>query len=156
MLCTPELKRYNYLCSEIDALYHEASFRLGLSDSAMQILYAICNNGGGSCPLHEICRLSGIRKQTLNSALRKLEKENLIFLTAQTGRKKLVTLTEAGRQLAGRTAVRLISLENEIFRSWSPEDQQEYLRLTQKYLTAFRAKVDTLPCRTAESHREIR
>ena len=38
-----ELRRLNQLLSEIDAVYHEMAWRLGLSDSAEGILYAICN-----------------------------------------------------------------------------------------------------------------
>lgn len=67
-----EMKRFNYLTNEIDAAYHEAAVKLGLSDSAMLILYTICNNGD-TCLLHEITRLSGVCKQTVNSSLRKLE-----------------------------------------------------------------------------------
>ena len=66
---TKEMRRFNYLLSETDAAYHEAALRLGMSDSTMQVLYAICNNGD-SCPLSEICSQSGISKQTINSALR--------------------------------------------------------------------------------------
>lgn len=68
------MKRFNYLTTEIDAAYHEAALKLGLSDSAMLILYAICNSGD-ECPLSDIPHLSGISKQTVNSALRKLEHE---------------------------------------------------------------------------------
>ena len=48
-----EMNRYNYLVSEIDAVYHEAALRLGLSDSALNILYAICDNGEG-CLLQDL------------------------------------------------------------------------------------------------------
>ena len=47
------MKRYNHLLSEPDAAYHEMSYALGLSDSAMIILYTICDNGD-CCPLKEI------------------------------------------------------------------------------------------------------
>ena len=40
-----ELKRYNYLFSETGAAYHEMYMKLGLSDSAMMVLYAIWENG---------------------------------------------------------------------------------------------------------------
>ena len=66
------LQRFNYLFGETDALYHELALKLGLSDSAMKILYVICDTGE-PCLLREICRRSGLSKQTLNSALRKLE-----------------------------------------------------------------------------------
>ena len=72
-----EWKRYNYLSSEISALYHEAAVKLGLSDSAMNILYAVCENEG-RCPQSEVCRLTGVSRQTINSAIRKLEREGVI------------------------------------------------------------------------------
>ena len=40
-----ELRRLNYLMGETNAAYHEAALRLGLSDSAMRILYAVCDRG---------------------------------------------------------------------------------------------------------------
>ena len=58
---TEEMRQFNYLLSEIDAAYHEADQKLGLSDSAMQILYVICNHGE-ECLLSEICSLSGTSK----------------------------------------------------------------------------------------------
>ena len=62
------MRSINHLLSEIDAAYHEASLRLGLADSAMQILYILCSQGG-ACLLRNICRQSGTSKQTINSAL---------------------------------------------------------------------------------------
>lgn len=68
------LKRYNYLFGEIEAVYHEISLQMGLSDSVSRILYAICDEGD-RCPLSLICRRTGLSKQTVNSALRRLEEE---------------------------------------------------------------------------------
>ena len=48
-----EIKRYNHLISEIDAVYHEISLKFGLSDSALIILYTICEHGD-SCLLRDI------------------------------------------------------------------------------------------------------
>ena len=36
-----EMKRYNHLNTEIEGVYHESAWRLGLSDRAMCILYTI-------------------------------------------------------------------------------------------------------------------
>ena len=35
------MKRFNYLLGEMDAVYHEMALKLGLSDSAMIILYTV-------------------------------------------------------------------------------------------------------------------
>ncbi len=95
------ISRLNYLTSELDRVYHEAALKFGLSDSAFQILYALCNRGG-SCPLHDICSLFGASKQTINSALKQLEHSGHICLTDGPGRKKYLRLTRQGRALSDR------------------------------------------------------
>ena len=135
-----EMRRFNNLLGEIDAAYHEANQRLGLTDSAMQVLYVLCNDGGESL-LSRICRISGASKQTINSALRGLEKAGHIRLETLPGRRKKVCLTEQGEALARRTALRLIGVENAVFGGWTEEERETYLALTQRYLTDFRARM---------------
>ncbi len=135
-----ELKRYNYLSSEIDAAYHELSSMLGLPDSSMIVLYTICDNGD-SCLLKDIVRNSGISKQTVNSALRKLESEGIIYLESTGAKNKTVCLTKQGKELADRTARQIIDIENDIFSSWSQEDVKKYLELTERYLQDFRNRI---------------
>lgn len=134
-----EIKRYNHLLGEIDAVYHEISLKFGISDSTMKILYTVCDNGG-FCPLQEICRRAGLSKQTVNSALRKLEAGEIVYLESIGARNKNVCLTDTGRQLAERTAIRIISAENDIFASWSKQDVNKYLELTERFLTQIREK----------------
>ncbi|MBD5477448.1 MAG: winged helix-turn-helix transcriptional regulator [Lachnospiraceae bacterium] len=138
-----ELRRYNYLINEIDAAYHEISSALGLSDSSMVVLYTICDNNG-SCLLRDICRNSGISKQTINSALRKLESEGSIYLESAGMKKKKVCLTEHGKLLADRTAGKIIEMENDIFSSWSKEDLAKYLELTERYLLDLKTRSSKL------------
>ncbi len=138
-----EMKRFNHLLGVTHAVYHEISLKMGLSDSAMNILYTICDNGD-SCPLHEICRLSGLSKQTVNSAIRKLEADGILYLKPVGGRNKDVCLTDAGKALAGRTAIRIIRAENEIFASWPKADIETYLELTEKFLVEIRKKAAEL------------
>ena len=83
------LKRYNHLLGEIDGAYHEASLKLGMSDSVSKILYTICN-AGGSCLLNDICKQTGLSKQTVNSAIRNLEADEIIYLKAVNGKAKNV------------------------------------------------------------------
>lgn len=133
-----ELRRYNYLISEIEAAYHEISSALGLSDSSMIVLYTVFDNGG-SCMLQDICRNSGISKQTINSALRKLESEGIIYLESAGTKNKKVCLTEQGKHLANHTAGKIIEMENDIFSSWEKEDVEKYLELTERYLLDLKA-----------------
>ena len=116
-----DMKRFNHLLGEIEAVYHEMALKFGQSDSVMNILYTICDYGD-SCPLQEICRRSGISKQTINSALRKLEREGIVYSEQAGVKGKNVCLTEKGKELAGDTAVRVIEVENGILASWPEED----------------------------------
>ena len=84
---TGEIRRINFLFSEMESLYHLADLRLGISDSASLVLYALYD-AGGQCPLADIYKNSGISKQTINSAIRGLEKEGLLYLAQYHGRAK--------------------------------------------------------------------
>ena len=127
-----QIHRLNYLTSELDGLYHQASVQIGLADSAMRILYAIYDNGDG-CLLNTIYRQSGISKQTVNSALRKLEADGILTLTETDGRKKAVHLTEAGSALASDTVVKLIEIENRILSGWGAHKSAAYIDDTREY-----------------------
>ena len=137
------MKRFNYLLGELDAVYHDMSLKLGLSDSAMNILYTICDQGD-RCLLQNICRWSGLSKQTINSAIRKLETEGVVYLERAGSRNKDVCLTEQGMELAERTVGRIMQAENEIFASWTEEDVEKYLELTAHFLAAIREKVEQM------------
>ena len=137
------MKRFNYLLGELDAVYHDMSLKLGLSDSAMNILYTICDQGD-RCLLQNICRWSGLSKQTINSAIRKLETEGVVYLERAGSRNKDVCLTEQGMELAERTVGRIMQAENEIFASWTEEDVEKYLELTAHFLAAIRDKVEQM------------
>lgn len=134
-----QVKRLNFLHSEINGVFHGAAVKLGLSDSALYILYTICNIGS-PCPLASIIQMTGISKQTIHSALQKLEGEGLLYLQTLTGRKKAVCLTEAGKALAEKTAGKLLQIENEIYESWTQEERDLYLELTQRYLQQLRTR----------------
>lgn len=132
-----QLNQLNLLTSEINGVFHETSVRLGLSDSASIILYTLCTNEG-SCQLSDIVKLSGVSKQTINSALRKLEKEEFVVLTPMDQRRKRVSLTEKGAQLAQQTVAKMIDKEKRMFDSWTEEEMEAYVRLTQRYLNDIR------------------
>lgn len=138
-----EIKRFNHLTSEINAAYHETAVKFGISDSAMQILYTLCSCGE-PCPISEVCHLTGISKQTINSALRKLEQEGIIRLEQGGGRNKLILLTEKGKALSARTAIKIIEIENRIFDCWTKKEREVYLSLTQEYLDLFRKETEKL------------
>lgn len=133
------LKRYNYLFGETGAAYHEICLKLGLPDSTVCTLYAILENGG-SCPLQHIGHCTGLTKQTINSAIRKLEAEGAVRLERAGAKNKTVYLTESGKILAEQTAGRVLGAEDEIFASWPRDDVEKYLELAERFMLALKEK----------------
>ena len=138
------LREYNRLFKEMDDLYHELARRAGLSDSAFDILYTLCMTGDG-CLQKDICNFSYISKQTINSSIRKLEREGLIRLTAGKGRDTHIFLTEEGNRVVREKIVPVARMEEQAFAQIPPAQRQELLRLTQNYVFGFRDLVDSAP-----------
>ena len=137
------IAQINCLTEEVDSLYHQAAVRLGVSDSVLFVLYMLHTNGGQRL-LYDIYKLSGISKQTINSAIRKLEQEKLIYLEKYNGKSKLVCLTECGRVRAEQTAARLFEAERAAFSEWSEEELQTYLTLNKKYNETLKEQISRL------------
>lgn len=139
------MQRFNCLTTEIESAYHEAAMKLGLSDSAMVILYTLisCN---GECMLSDIISFSGISKQTVNSAVHKLEKEEAVY-SESVGRRKKIYFSDLGEKLAKATVGQIIDIENDIFSSWSKDECEMYIKLTQKYLSDFTERTKELKVR---------
>ena len=138
-----DIRRINYLTTEMDALYHLSSLKLGITDSVSIVLYSIYD-AGNECLLSEIYKNSGISKQTVNSAIRGLEADGMLYLEQHNGRAKKVLLTDRGIEFARRTAARLMQAEMDAFDSWSEEEIDSYIRLLEKYLDCFRVQIEKL------------
>lgn len=138
-----EIHRINYLMAETDALYHRASLKLGITDSVSIVLYSIYD-AGNDCLLSDIYKKSGISKQTVNSAIRSLEADGILYLEQHNGRSKRIVLTDKGRDYVQKTAARLYQAEIDAFASWTEDEVGSYIRLMEKYADCFRQQVENL------------
>lgn len=136
--CNNLLRR---ISGEISALYHEAAIQVGISDTVQNILYVLCGNDN-RCLQSDIYRQSGINRQTINSAIHKLEKDGIIRLEQGTGRNTVVCLTEEGKAFAETRAYVLFEIEDNIFNEWTEEEQQEYVRLMQKFRDSLKRQME--------------
>jgi DNA-binding MarR family transcriptional regulator len=137
------MMRVNCLASDLDNLYHQAAQKLGISDSVLFLLYVVCENSG-RCPLADIRTATGMTKQTLNSALRRLENDGVVTLAQHSGRSKIVCLTETGVEYAEKTVMRLFNAESSVFKSWLPDEISTYLKLMERYNNDFRAQIERM------------
>lgn len=130
-------RKYAYLSAEITSLYHEAAVKIGVSDTVLDILYVLCEQEG-QCLQSDIFRLTGISRQTINSAIRKLERDGLAYLKQGEGRNTLVCLTEKGRDFSAQKVRPLFQIENKIWSECTVDEQERYLLFTQKYRDSFK------------------
>ncbi len=138
-----EIHRINYLTSEMEALYHQASLKLGITDSVSIVLYTIYDTGE-NCLLSDVYKKSGISKQTVNSAIRGLEADNILYLEQHTGRTKKIVLTEKGKDYVNKTVAKLYEAEVRAFESWTTEEVNTYICLLEKYADCFRKQIGNL------------
>ncbi len=137
------LKEYNRIYKENNNIYHDIALRLKLSDSAFDIFYAVCVLGDG-CLQRDICSLSATSKQTINSSIRKLEKEGYLTLKPGKGRQMHIFLTETGKALAQERIYPVIEIENSVFDAMSENECRELLRLSKKYMEILKKNVKEL------------
>ena len=138
-----DFNRINFMLMSIAKLYHDAIVRFGLSENAGLILRFL-SEFGGSCPLSAIYKTMGVRKQTVNSSIRKLEAEGIVYLEQDTGRSKRVVLTESGRELAERTVDQIHSAEVHVLDDWTQEEIQTYILLLTKIASSTKRELDKL------------
>lgn len=106
------LMEFNTLYKEMDDLYHTVALKLGLSDSAFFILYALYEQGDG-CLQREICDAFFLSKQTVNSSIQKLEQEGYLSLHQGNGRDKHIHITPEGRRLLDKKIHPVVELEKQ-------------------------------------------
>ena len=129
------LKEFNRIYKKTNEIYHDIALRLGLSDSAFDILYSISELGDG-CLQKDICNATCIPKQTIHSSIRQMEKSGYLTLSSGKGRSMHITLTDLGKNLLERTIYPVMQMEGEAFHCMTDEECQQMLALFGKYIQA--------------------
>lgn len=138
-----KFKKLNELFGKTDIAYHEASKKLGLSDSYFNILYVLYEMGDGLSQ-KEICDITGLSKTTVNTSIKKMEAEALLKLKAIDGKKFGLYLSPKGKKLQEKTVIEIVKIENEIYDSWTKEERELMERLNEDFLVKFKEKVKKL------------
>lgn len=138
-----QASEYTHLNGEINSIYHEAAVKMGISDSVFNILYVLCEEGD-CCLQSDVFKLTGISRQTINSAIRKLEKDEIVYLKRGQGRNTIICLTEKGKEFSAEKIYPLFEIENEIWGEWTNDEKQQYISLTKKYRDSLKKRIKTL------------
>ena len=133
------LLAYNWETKLLDDVYRSAVKKCGLPECAFWILYTL-RMEPDSFTQARICEFLREPKQTVNSALKKLEAGG--YLTLSPGadqRSKPVRLTDSGLQLAHDRVDRIQEAEAEALRRMTPEECERFIQLMARFRTLFEA-----------------
>ena len=135
--------QFNSLFKEMTDIYHNIALKLELSESALLILHAIVDLGDG-CTQKDISEMYYMSKQTINTSVKNLEKSGYIKFKQDKGNNKQIFLTLSGKKLAEKKITPVINVENNVFADMLPEERQELLKITKKYVDLLKEKADAL------------
>ena len=130
-------KRYQEFISaskEADDVYHILALKFGLSDSAMWILYTM-READRELTQSEIAEEMSMSRQTINSAIKNLEKQGYLHMAPVPGdrRNKTLSFTEKGEDFVKRTVDRILDLEHQVFERLEVQEQEQITEILRKY-----------------------
>ena len=128
---------------QFDALYREAGIRFGMSDCTMWVLYFLISSDE-LITQQDLIEKMLFPKQTINSAVVKLEKEGYVNLhTIPTaGNRKIIMLTQKGRDLTNETVRRLLRAELLAVNNMGSERIYKFIKLYTELFEALKEEFE--------------
>lgn len=135
---------FNRETKKLDDVYRSAAKSCGISECAFWILYTL-RVEEKSFTQAEICEFLIEPKQTVNSALKKLEAEGYLTLSAGADqRSKRVCLTEKGEQFVKAHVDRVPEAEAAALGAMTAAERDALIRLTGRYRALFAQKLNCI------------
>lgn len=140
-----QLEMLNRLCKECNHIYGRLAAKLGMTESAFWVLYAITHSEE---PLtqNDLCSSFFFPVQTIHSAINGLRSKGLLELQVIHGtrNRKAILLTEAGRAFAADTISRADKMEKNALLMFTEEDRALYLSLYQRHIAYLKGEAERL------------
>lgn len=117
----------------LNDLYHNYAVSINLSDTAFWIIYITWTQGDG-CTQKELCELWSYSRQTINTALKSLEKKGYIKLVPMLGNRKSKQLffTDTGKEFAQKIIPPMLEAESVSFGQLSEQERADLTFLSIK------------------------
>ena len=138
------LMAYNVEMKKLDDLYRGAAKHCGMAECAFWILYTL-RVEDRSFTQAGLCEFLAEPKQTVNSALKKLEAEGYLILSAGADqRSKRVCLTEKGERFVKAHVDRVPEAEAAALGAMTAAERDALIRLTGRYRALFAQKLNCI------------
>lgn len=141
---TPNLKKFWESWGQTNEIYNNWADFNNVNYYLLFVLYALDNHNSLSQKM--ICEYTGITKQTVNSVIRALKKDNYIVLSSELEdkREKQVILTESGKKYANEILTTLYELENKIFHLMGNDRVQQMIESIELFNTLFNKEMENI------------
>lgn len=136
----------NYLCKQMDEMYHNYSMFCGLSDPALSVLYAIFEDEDAVFTQNDMVTMWCYPKQTVNYTVGTLVKKGWLTLEQLPGARnsKALRLTEAGRDMCREKILPLMQAEERAIMRMSAEEREALLRLMTRQSNFFAEEINSV------------
>ena len=130
-----QLQTLNRLYKESEHIYSRLASKLGMTDTAFWVLYAIVNSEE-SLTQNDLCSGFFFPVQTIHSAINNLRKDGLLELQVIPGtrNRKAILLTEKGKAFAADTIDKADEIEKNAFLRFTEEERETYLSLFRQHI----------------------
>ena len=133
---------YNQLLKECDIIYHNAAMKANLSDCAFWIMYSLYN-ADHTLTQSEIGDNASMPRQTVNSALKKLEKDGYLTLEKINGKMgKSIHLTQLGEQFAAENIAPVVTAEEQACSLFSDNEKEAFLKTFRTLVDRLKEKIE--------------
>lgn len=125
---------YNSLYKETDEIYGKLAHFFGMSDTTFWLLYFLRENNPST--QSELASYLSVPKQTVNTALKRLEEDGIISLETdpRNHRSKLLRLTVSGEDYVKKTIDRVFDMELRAFSRFDERERDLFLCLAKKHV----------------------
>lgn len=139
-----KLIAYNNIIKENDKIYRDLTKQLGLPVCAFWILYVL-REAMKTLTQSEICEMLHEPKQTVNSALKKLNLDGYITLSSGNDRRsKCISLTEKGLRFAAETVDLVMTAEQNALSEFTEAELDTFISLFDKYTQTLKQKTKNI------------
>ena len=130
-----QLQVLNRLYKESEHVYSSLASKLGMTDTAFWVLYAV-THAEGPMTQNDLCGGFFFPVQTIHSAIGKLHGDGLLELQVIPGTKnrKAIILTEKGKAFAAATISKADEIEKNALLCFSAEERKLYLSLFKRHI----------------------
>ena len=132
-----KVKYLNAMLCEIDKLYQSLLQSKNISDSEYVVLFAILELGEG-CLQKDIADNSYVNKKTINTTIKKLEKNEIITLKAGKYPNMHIYLTKKGKNYIKENIFPIVDIENKVLENMTDSEFDGLAETYVKYIEIFK------------------